>query len=350
MNVAELYGLTAWIDKEILEPNIVQKYQQLQTILKQNTQSGERKPFETQKDQLLTVLSQVKLQSLTNDQLAFLEKLDIAPYVGKTGVAAVEDILYKNAIDIATAAQKIREIVEKINNGINKANQIKTGLTGCIEIEKIGEEVILLRVTFTHKAEMSNISDFRKWGEIWYDIGRGISMIHDSAPESIRVVGAQKGSIVLELAVAYLVAKTTSKIILEALLVADRVLDLKKKAEEIRTMKLSNETIARDLDKEAESEKEKGKEEIGKKILADIGKKFENEGDKITALDKSVNNLVDFIEKGGEVDCIIPEKLEEVKGESATDYKDRIMQLRNNVEQIRLLDAKLRQIEHKKPE
>jgi hypothetical protein len=105
-----------------------------------------------------------------------------------------------------------------------KSEQIKTGLTDCVfEEEYEAENEILMRVSFTGNAPMSNVADFKSWGNIWYDIGRGISMAHGLSPEDIKIVGATKGSIIIELAVIASIATTTSGIILAALKVAEKV-------------------------------------------------------------------------------------------------------------------------------
>ncbi|WP_187148401.1 hypothetical protein [Thioalkalivibrio sulfidiphilus] len=50
MQVEELYDLTSWIQAEIVDKQIVQKYQQLHKVLQVNTQPNQQKqPFEEQK-------------------------------------------------------------------------------------------------------------------------------------------------------------------------------------------------------------------------------------------------------------------------------------------------------------
>jgi hypothetical protein len=142
---------------------------------------------------------------------------------------------------------------------------------------------VLVRVAFTHEASISNVVDLKTWSNIWHDIGRGIAMIHDAPPEEIQVVGASRGSVVLDLAVAYGIAATISKIILEALKVTEKVLDIRKKAEEIRALKLGNAKIAKELDEEAEKEKTKGVERISEHVVKLKRKKDANEGDKVAA-------------------------------------------------------------------
>ena len=100
MNVSELYKLTIWVSKEIEAAQIPSLYQALQQILQQNSQSSSKQPFEAQKDSLIKALEQVDLASLTKDQLAFLHELGIAEAVGDDGANAIEDVLYKNVIDL----------------------------------------------------------------------------------------------------------------------------------------------------------------------------------------------------------------------------------------------------------
>ena len=194
MNVTELFHLTQWIAKEIEGAQIPQKYQALHAVLQQNAQPNQQKqPFESQKEDLLNTLVKVPLDTLTRDQISFLECLEIAPFVGLNGAERVEEILYKNVIDVATAAQKIQEILQKINEGIKKSKQIQAGLAGCVieeEYELEGE--ILMRVSFTGHALMQNVKDFKNWGNVWFEIGRGIAIAHNLSPEDIRIVGATK--------------------------------------------------------------------------------------------------------------------------------------------------------------
>jgi len=345
MNVSELFDLTYWISREIEKKQIPQKYQTLQTILQQHSQPNQQKqPFDSQKEDLINTLINVPLDQLTRDQLEFLSNLGIAQAVGDEGINTIEEVLYKNVIDVATSAQKLQEILQKISEGISKSNQIKEGLTDCVaEEEYETDNEILMRVSFTGHALMSNVTDFKSWGSIWYDIGRGIAMAHNASPEEIKIVGATKGSIIIELAVIASIATTTSGIILAALKVAEKVIDIRTKAEELRGLKMKNDKFAKDLEKEAENEKKAGIEEITGKVAQELQLK-EDEGDKVTALDKAVKNLVNFIEKGGIVDFVIPEDEEMEDGK-----EDENQQLRVAFLEIRKLEKKVALLEHKNP-
>ncbi|MDH5354444.1 MAG: hypothetical protein OEY09_08390 [Gammaproteobacteria bacterium] len=348
MNVSELFDLTNWVTKEIEQKQVPQKYQALHAILQQHTQANQQKqPFDSQKESLINTLKAVPLAQLTRDQIYFLENLRIAQSVGDEGVKTVEEILYKNVIDVATSAQKLQEMMQRINEGIAKSNQIKVGLTDCVfEEEYETDNEILMRVSFTGHALMENVADFKSWGNIWYDIGRGIAMAHDASPEEVKIVGATKGSIIIELAVIASIATTTSGIILAALKVAEKVLDIRRKAEELRGLKMKNDKFAKDLEKEAENEKKLGTNEITEKVVKEL-KLNNGEGDKVKALDTAVKNLVNFIEQGGIVDFIIPD--EEEEGDEGEDKEDENAQLRVAFQEIRQLENKIALLENKNP-
>ena len=179
MNVSELYDLTIWIENEIVKTQLVKKYQALHGIIQQNLQPNQKVPLAAQKEALLSALATIKLEQLTKDQLNFLDNLGIKNVLGGEGIEIIEDILYKNAIDIATAVQKFQEIIQRLNQGIQKSNQIKGGLDNCVEEEEYeSEDEVLMRIAFTGKATMRNVTDFKNWGNIWYDVNRHAIMTH----------------------------------------------------------------------------------------------------------------------------------------------------------------------------
>ena len=70
--------------------------------------------------------------------------------------------------------------------------------------------------------------------------------------------------------------------------------------------------------------------------------KRDGEGEKIAALDKAVQNLVNFIESGGEVDFVIPdEPSEEEENHTSPDFGN----LRITFQEIRRLETKIKLLE-----
>jgi hypothetical protein len=134
------------------------------------------------------------------------------------------------------------------------------------------------------------------------------------------------------------IAATTSRIILSALKVADRVLTIRKKSEEIKALKLGNQKFEAELAKEADKEKREGLESITKEISVNLNVNQNGDGEKFKVLEKSVKNLIEFVEKGGEVDFYSPEESE--------DNPD-IEQMRLNFEEIKKLEKRVLAIESK---
>jgi len=346
MNLIELHRLTSWIQTEIVEAGIPQKYAELQAVLQRNSQNQPNEPFEVQKEDLLESIRTVRLSVLTKDQISFLADLGLATIIGQEGVNQIENILFRNAIDTATAVSKIGEITGILGEGIRKSTQISEGLKGCIfDEETTSSQEVLIRVSFLREASMSNIKDFKKWGAHWYDIGRGITMAHGSAPENIRITGAAKGSVILELMADPKIATTIAGVIWGALKLAEKVLDITKKAAEVRQLNLQNTELADGLERAATDEKTSGISSIVNIQIENLNLTTDNDSEKIAFLEKSVEKLVNFISQGGEVDFVIPE--EEVDGIDGKEEitNSELVELRTAFEEIKTLENKIKLLE-----
>ena len=330
----------------------MQKYQQLYQVLQQNTQPNQQKqPFEEQKELLISALREVPLIELSLGQIEILTTIGIATNVGTEGIELVEDTLFKNALDIATAAQRIQQAIQEISQGIQWSQQEKELLTKIIETEEVSEigDQVLLRVHFTREAHLSNLTELKDWGKTWWEIGRGIGMAHGEAPENISVVGASKGSIIVSLLSAYAIAKTASGIIMEALKVIEKVYDIKKKAQEVKALELANDEAEKSLEEAAETEKQNGVENIINHTIDEIGLDRNKEGDKVNELSSAVRKLVDFVEKGGEVDFVLPDEEEELEEGEADEKVQERERLRVMFKEVRRLEKKIHQLEYKQP-
>jgi hypothetical protein len=95
------------------------------------------------------------------------------------------------------------------------------------------------------------------------------------------------------------------------------------------------------LEAEAKKAEEEGAEEVTAEFGAKLSIKGDASGDVATALGKSIGDLVRFLRSGGEVDVILPEEPEE--GEE--DERRERQELASTLEQVRELEARLRQLE-----
>lgn len=343
MYIQELYALTLWVQEEVVNKQILQKYQQLVQKLTENSQPNRQKqPFDIQKNALIEALGDMNIVALNEEQQLFLNKLNIFNIFGRIAIEELENILYKNALDIVTATQEVNKKYTLLGQGIAKINKIREGLTGLVEVEEHIIDKAIIRVHFDNEASIDNITDFKKWSATWYDISRGITMVHGTSPEDISVIGANKGSIIIELATAYAITKTLSEIILKVLKVVEKVYDIRKKAEEIRGMKLSNDKISNELEKEANNIKKTDVEAIVDSISES---ESVSDGEVKTNLSKAITKLLDFVDKGGEIDFTLPEDADEEEAEEK-EKSDLKQLLKNKFQEIRLLEDRLKQVEY----
>jgi hypothetical protein len=353
MTIRELSALTEWVDQEIVAANVPQAYQALVSALQQNTQ-GQQQSFDEQRQALLELLRRVPVEALDFEQQRMLDKMGVLECVGDSAVTDIEDTLYRNVIDVATAHQRVSEMMQSVTNGVKKNDQIKAAFKGLVEPPSEVSEMARIKVRFTGSAALGNLSDLRQWSNEWFDIGRGIALAEGRSPEEISIIGTSEGSIIVILGVAYGMAKVISVIILKALEAAERFLEIKKKAQEIRALQLSNTKIEAEIEKEAEQHHEKARAQIVEDLLQGRSES-KADGEVRTALERSVSKLLLFIQKGGEVDCYLPEpeeselddsELEE--GETAEQQPDSAQlreSVRENFERIREIEERVRLLE-----
>ena len=351
MQITELLKLTKWFKDYILAEQIPTKYQQLFNVMNKNAQPNNnqpKQPFESQRENLFEALKNVSLNKLTLEQIKFLEQLEVVDLLGVEGIRNIETVLYENNLDIATAAKKIGEFNAKISAANQTLTEIETTLSKSFSLKKEEENIpadsVMMRIYFQDKSAINNISDFKKLSATWYDIGRGIAMAQNKSPEDFKIIGAQKGSVIIELAVIAGLATSISTILLAGLKVAERVIEILKKAEELKNLKLTNKKIEQEIIKEAEVEKNNGINTILEAAIAELGLSKGQDGDKITSLEKSIAKLIDFTQKGGAVDFVQPDGTDNGQQD---DVRAEIIQLNENVQDIRRLENKIKMLESK---
>lgn len=343
MNISELFHLTQWVVKEISGKRIVELHTQLHAIVQQNAQGQARQPFETQLNTLVDVLKDVPLLAITNEQNEMLEKLQIARHVGKAGVKNLRNILSTHAADIATIATKLQQIINELTTGIERAKAIGKNLIGLVTAETdIPVDGALFRVTFEDGAAIEDVKQLKDRADDWHTIARGITMIHDKAPEDVRIVGADRGSVIVSMVSTYAVVKTMSLIILEAMKLSERYLTLRLLAEQMKGLKLQNEITERAI-AQADAEREQHVEVIVGKVLETLGRK-KPAGDKMIALTKAVENVVEFTTSGGSVDFVEPAKGANVVEADQAELE----KLASTINEVRALESKIKQLGHKK--
>lgn len=354
MQVDELYRLTKWISEHVSGAGIPKKYQQLTQKLEQNRQRNQDiVPFEEEQTALREALVAVPLHSLTDAQSRVLSSIGIKDYVGEQGAEFVEDVLFRNAIDVANAAQKIQHAKGMIDGGINWSNSTASQLKSIAPDEDIDElepGEILIRIRFAEAAKISNVEELKAWSRIWWEIVRGITMLHGRPPESVAIVGASKGSILFDLVGCAAFASVLLTVINGSLKATERIQNIRLTQQQIRSFKFKNENVERELSAALEQERVDRIRGIVTEVTASLAEQHAPDGEVLNALENSIKQLVEFIEKGGHVDFVVPNPGDDADESDGDDERAEINEIRQMAEEVRTLENKIKLLEDRSTE
>ena len=203
MQVSELISLAKWYRINIVERGIESAYQNLSQKLNNNASSSKKTPFEDEKNILIELLNSVSVRELTLESVDFLKEKKVLDLIGDFGANNVEDILFRNSIDIASAAQHFKEIVQIIGTATAFFTNIEDTIAESFKEteDEIHDDETMIRVYFRDASSITNVSELKKYAALWYDVARGVTLAIDAKPEDVRVLSAEKGSIIINLVV-----------------------------------------------------------------------------------------------------------------------------------------------------
>lgn len=305
MNVSELYFLAEWIKN--YGKNTSDLYEILQRVLEHNANQPQKQPLEEPLNNLVEHLNVMNLNQLSNGQLEYLEQFEIGPLLGRRGAQFVNATVRKSDFDPATANSEIRVALEKLEQAIQKANQILDVFSNMVfkeEVELHEQRRITVRIEFQGQAQIENVTDWKVWSATWHDIVRGVGLAVNERPEDTKVIGASQGSVIMILATTYGFTKVLALISKSIASIAKDYLEVRMVAEKLKAIKNFNAATEKQLLENAEEIQQKGVESIIEDIKASLD--HDVTGDAEAALRHSISKALDFYEKGGEVDFVSP--------------------------------------------
>ncbi len=343
MQIQELLRLADWYKDTVEVNGVINAYQALSNVVMNNTRSSSKVSFEGERDTLTTIIKGIDFSGLTLEQINLLSDMGVSQLVGEDGVNHLISTMEKNVIDIASVANHVSDdynvLIQARDYFESVSSQLKKYYTSEKD-EEISDDEVLVRIYFKDGASINDLNDFKESGNNWYNIGRGLALATDHAPEEIRIVGAEKGSVIIDIVAVSIIASALCKIVADVLENTQRILNIKKTLLEIDNLKLQNKKIAQDLEKEIEKETEKGADTILKNACRDL-KISKDEGEKRNALKKSIELLMQFTQCGGKLDFIhneIEDDDEEDHDDAEKFLRGQMELLDENIERIRLLE------------
>jgi len=301
MNVLELSNLCKWYTKNIIEPGLVKKYQNLQATINRNNQPGqEKKVLREPKEILYRTLNQMKLDELNNTQLEKLADLEIDLYIGKNGVDFIEKSFKDNIHDSRAVANDIGVVVTLLN----KINTYVTSIGSSVDIfvknERIDTDFLnQLRVVYKLGVSIENVEDLKKRTDDLFKILRGFSMIYDENTSIFKLASVENGSTVFNFIVgSSIIIPTIVKTIKAILEVSILNYERKKKILEIEKLELDI-TSAEESFEKIQNE---ALQSIFESVLREIDIEVSNEN--ANGLKISIETLSHLISKGGEIEML----------------------------------------------
>lgn len=326
MEVRELKDLCGWF--ETYGQPTVRQCQTLFKKLQHNATQPGKQPVREDLKQLLGDLNGMPMHLLTREQVAVLEREKVREYLGKEGALYIERMVKSARFDPASAANELQEIHTLLAGFQSKCTELRQLLSSIdlLEEEQSYIDEIAVRVHFREDAGINDITQLKEWSQEWYDIMRGIALCVDEPPESVKVLGAHQGSVILVLgttvtatALLLLISNHLTKIALNALQLANAIEDFKLKAK-------LNKTVLQGLQKSIEDQEKDGTKELLDAAIASLPNP--PDGEKTNALKKSIEKLQKFSKKGGEVDILPPPDSDEDEYDPPLSEKE-IEDLRN---------------------
>lgn len=304
MNINELYHLARWYQARY--PQISKLYKALLGPLRHNATQPNKQPVEEQLQTLTDYLESLSFDELSMQQLELLESLGVDIYLGPNGSEFLNSTIRTAEFDPATAVAK----VEGANSALSTAHANLTAYRDAVDKLEVDffefeepDDFITIRVGFRNDAEIKNVTDWKDSARDWYDIIRGVALAVREPPENTKVVGAGTGSIILILAATATVTTLLAIIAKNATGVAKNVLEVLSTVEDLRQKKLLNQVIEKELNEKVGTLKEDALETIMKELKQHLPK---SDGEVATALAKSIQKILAFNEKGGNLDFVAP--------------------------------------------
>ncbi|MEQ1771518.1 MAG: hypothetical protein ABL879_16955 [Devosia sp.] len=306
MEVFELYDISVWYRAYF--KNLRRLYTELHNALSNNANNPTKIAIEEPLSNVVSFLSEMAIGELSLQQLDLLDDLGVRQLVGSEGARWIEAVVKAEAYDPVTTEQSAAAALASINSANDRLTAYASAIDQ-MELERpnLAEEIagrVTVRVGFRNDVSIRNVKDWKSSADDWYQIVRGLALMSGEAPEETKVVGASTGSIILVLSATYAVSKLLATIAKHITGTAKQILELQITREELRQKKILTKTMEAEFIRLQEEARANAKDAITKEVKGALPKS--PNGEQTTALDKSIQKLLEFGEKGGDVDFVAP--------------------------------------------
>lgn len=340
MQVNELYRLSEWFEEHVTDAVVMSCYKEFAMLVNQNAQQRGSVSYAEAQEKLYEELTAIPLPMLTIEQNQALRQLNVYELLGQSGVDTIEKLTTSRAHDIASIAEKVTEDYERIIAAGDRLKALGENLLEAFDVEELSQPFkgeMLVRVYFRDEASITDLKKLQDFSDDWYHIGNGIALAKDKDISEFKVLGAHKGSIIIDLSTGIEIAILLADIVMIVMEASERIGKFRKHKRDAQA--LNNEAINVVFEDEIQKMVANEREQM----LATLNSRFnfttENRGDKTAALERSAELLAAFIDRGGAVDIVETTEIEE---ESTSYNRKGMTELTTKMREIRKLEASLK--------
>ncbi|WP_152553056.1 hypothetical protein [Nitratireductor basaltis] len=333
METHEVIDLAHWVFDHVKVAMPV--YEELVRAMEQNSQNGTKVAIREHLNAVEAALKSMPTERLSSQQVQLLEGIEAWQYIGKRGFSFIERVVKEGNYDPVSSAKDLRAAKQTLESAIQLMSQAESSLHELGIFSSASHDhpaQPLIRLHFRADASIDNVVELKKWATEWHEISRGLALASGESPEDVRISSATTGSIIITLATTATITLLIAKIIKNISDIVRNTIEIDNALSEWRTRRLIDRNIETAL-----KERKKSLATEGLKNTLDTAKEQlgELDGEASNALEKALQKLFRFHEKGGEVDILLPPKPDDEEDTEA--LEEDTASLREVVSEVRKL-------------
>lgn len=347
MYTYEIVDLYKWLSTQ--HDPLQQAYEPLISVFQNNSSGQQQQPIEVNLIQLTKFLSGMDLSHLSSVQIDILKNFNAYSALGPHAAKRVSSRVKELAYDPATVLSELNQATQSISNARNHLQTINSAfLEAGIDINPptLPEDHLIMRVNFTSDVSIENVSDLKKQSQAWFEILRGIAIAAGHRPEDVIILRTSKNSpFIIEWAMTAALIRLTSLMIRDICDSIIAVLEVRQKMSQLAQDEIFNQLISEGLQKLETERATNAKETVNKKAKELFKQTLKNDAQ--NGLVKATEKLMNFFEKGGEVEFNIPKRTVSDGSDDGAVSKE-LAGAKEAMKLFRKSNAVLRQLRHDK--
>jgi hypothetical protein len=306
-----------FIKKEIESKQIIAKYELMLAIIKKSTGSPD-KDFSNElseaKNSLILAQNEIEPIGWSYSKYRMYIDLDKDSITGKRAVANLNSIFDANHNKPSDIAKELKKIIANINNVLNaKTDPLK--LLSCFSsTESVSSDMTLLTLFFEGKTTVNTINDIERYSRLWDNIIKDFAILTMQTDCSPAIESIDKNSMILHIANGDKIVDSLSYGTSRIIETYSKILRIRKLQLEAIEMVLNHEIL--DL---LEDEISNTINETSQNVVYDLMEKYNWDNmpardETFHNVDKSLKRILDFIEKGGKIECQLTDNTTDISG------------------------------------